>query len=130
MGSNDKLKGDWAEYSRLVMTTLGRLEQELAALRDAQTQDKAYLISKIEQLRSKLHSDVIALNAQLKVKDLESQIEQVRDNAKSEALETKVDTRFNSFSKLGWLIVGGTVGTGFAIVQALGKFLLGLVGGS
>lgn len=137
--------GEWQEYSRLVMGTLERLENEIKSLKERRDADKQEFLQAFEDIRKEFVKEIDKIRNEFRDKEIErleanlaeaearikAQEERIREKAekvKEENPDTelvkeeiirdhKVDNFFANRTRLYWAMLAGGVGTLWAVVE-------------
>lgn len=128
--------GEWNEYSRLVISTLERLENDVKELKYLRVVDQ----QEVHNLFLRIRDDALAELEQLRSSNHDKEVERLKEELESarrallEARSTpeteeiirdhKVDSFFAHRSKVQWAIIAGAIGLGWSLIEFVAKPLI------
>jgi len=132
----------WLEYQMHVLTTMKRLdevymklEHQLREIEKKQSKDMTDVKEEIFNLKSLIEGDLNAIKIQMKVDELERAMAGIEaekskvDSAKEEgAWGEKVERHIEKRTKVNWIIMSAAIGSGFAIINLIIKFIMASIG--
>lgn len=114
---------EWNRQALSVLDRLKKLEERLKDQSETYQKDREDLLMRIEELKRIVQTDIAAVRSQLEVHALGDQVQHTKEDARFDAIEKSM----KGGSKLMWILIGGAVGTTFAIIQVVIKFAIGMV---
>lgn len=125
----------WLEYQMHVLTTLKRLDETFSRLEDQikqiearQNTDMTEFREELYELKAKMEKELYDIKMELKVEEL-SRLTAKLEAAKEEgAWEEKVDSHIEKKTKVNWILISAVIGSGFAAVNIIIKFILASLG--
>lgn len=131
--NNDE--SSWVEYEMHVLHTIARLEESFSKLEDQikeieknQQRDMTVFRQEVYETRSKFEKEFFDIKMQTKMDELEKSLSKISSAKQDGVREEKIDKFMSDKVKLNWIVVTAIIGSSFAVVNLILKFILSQFG--
>lgn len=121
---------NWMEYQMHVLTTLSRLDETFSKLEDQikhveqrENKNMTELREELYEIRSKMENGLNDVRMQLKAEELVRLADKLESARQEGAWEERVDSHIEKRTKVNWIIISALIGSGFALLNLLFKFI-------
>ncbi len=125
----------WVEYEMHVLHTIARLEESFSKLEDQikeieknQQRDMTSFRQEVYEIRSKFEKEFFDIKMQTKIDELEKSLSKISTAKQDGARDEKMERFIGDKTKLNWILVTAIIGSSFAIVNIIMKFILSQFG--
>lgn len=125
----------WLEYQMHVLSTIkkldetfARLDAEIRTIEKKEAKDMTEVREEINQIKLKMEKELNDIKMQLKVEELERLTKKLESAKEDGARNEKIDSHIDKKIKLNWILISAIVGSSFAAINLVIKFLLSLIG--
>ena len=128
-------QNSWLVNQLHVLTTLDRLDETFSKLEDQikqieqrQNKDMSEFREEMYEIKSKMEKELGDVKMQLKVEELARLTEKLESAKEEGAWEEKVESHIERRTKVNWIVVSAAIGSVFAVINLLIKYIFSLLG--